>query len=649
MTERQTSIVLGTAGHIDHGKTTLVRALTGIDTDTLAEEKERGISINLGFAWMDLEDGTRIGIVDVPGHERFIRTMLAGVSGIDLIVLVVAADDGVMPQTREHFDILRLLDVKRGLVAITKADLADEEVLELVEAEIEELVEGTFLEGAPMIRCSATTGGGLDDLKAAIATVAAGTTRRRGGGELRLPVDRAFTVQGFGTVVTGTLVDGVARVGDPIVVLPGGAQGKIRSIQTHGQSADIVHSGNRTALNLAGIKPEDVERGNIVAAPDSVSPTSMIEVGLHILGNSHWPLKHRARVRFYAGTSEAYGRCFLLSEGGAINHGEHGYVQFRFDSPVVVRRGDHFVIRLYGPDITIGGGSVLEPDSDRTRRRLRERERILSELKAIEGGEPTAIVGVKLRQAKLGMTPAVLSRATAVPAAAVETALAELDSQGVLIKREEKGEAWYMHRDRAAVLVKLMGELLGDHHDKTPFSPLGLPPHALRQRLMDRLALTIPREVFDVLVEAGRESRLLETRHDTVALKKFQPALSGPQLEARALMAQKVLEGGTTPLLADELMELVPTIKDKQARSLLKSLYDDGTLVELALGIPLHSTVYAEVVEKVREFLGSHPEGLTVGDLRDLSGMSRKYAVPFLEYLDAQKVTKRVENHRVLA
>ncbi|MGE0431848.1 MAG: selenocysteine-specific translation elongation factor [Planctomycetota bacterium] len=648
MTERQTSIVLGTAGHIDHGKTSLVRALTGIDTDTLAEEKERGISINLGFAWLDLPDGTRIGIVDVPGHERFIRTMLAGVSGIDMIVLVVAADDSVMPQTREHFDILKLLDVKHGLVALTKADLADDDMLELVEAEIEELVEGTFLEGAPVVRCSSVTGLGLDKLREEIAKIAAITTRRRSGGELRLPVDRAFTVQGFGTVVTGTLVDGVAHVGDPIVVLPRGVEGKIRSIQSHGTAVDVVHSGNRTALNLAGIKPEDVERGDIVAAPGSVTPTSMIEVGLHILANSHWPLKHRAQVRFYAGTTEAYGRCFLLA-GSVIAPGEHGYVQLRFDSPVVVRRGDRFVIRLYGPDITIGGGTVLEPLSDRTRRRLKERERILAELKSIEGGDPTAIVGVKLRQAVLGLGLADLARASSMPLANVESALAELDTRGVIVRQEQKGEPYLLHRERVAALVKVASTMLDEHHQKTPFSPLGLPPHALRQRLQDRLGVTVPREVFDAVVEAGRESRVMETRHETIALKKFQPALSGAQLEARELFAQKVLEGGATPPVADELMELVPAIKDKQARSLLKSLYDDGTLVELALGIPLHHTVYEATVERVREFLASHPEGLTVGDLRDLSGMSRKYAVPFLEYLDARGITKRVENHRVLA
>ena len=357
-------IVVGTAGHIDHGKSTLVQALTGIDPDRLKEEKERGITIELGFAHAAIEDVT-VAFVDVPGHERFVKTMLAGAGGIDCVMLIVAADESVMPQTREHFDICRLLKVEHGLVVLTKADLVDEETLELVRLEVRELVENSFLESAPVVAVSARTGAGLEELRALLVALSARVTHRQPDGATRLPIDRTFIMQGFGAVVTGTLIAGRLRVDDELVLVPGVTAVRVRGVQVHGKRRDEAHSGQRTAVNLGGVDAADITRGQSVAAPGSLTVTRRLDATLDLLPTAR-ALKHGARVRFHQGTSETLGRVSIAGTGRAeIQPGTQAYVRIRLEAPAALTRGDRFIVRAYSPTVTIGGGEVLDPEPPR--------------------------------------------------------------------------------------------------------------------------------------------------------------------------------------------------------------------------------------------------------------------------------------------
>ncbi|MBI4391738.1 MAG: selenocysteine-specific translation elongation factor, partial [candidate division NC10 bacterium] len=364
-------IIVGTAGHIDHGKTSLVKALTGIDTDRLKEEKERGISIELGFAHLTLPDGLRLGIVDVPGHERFVKTMLAGVGGIDLVILVIAADEGIMPQTREHLHICRLLQIPRGLVALTKRDLVDADWLELVAEEVRTFLKGTFLEGAPVLPVSATTGEGLDALKAALAALAAEAEPKRVEGIFRLPIDRVFTMKGFGTVITGTLLAGSLKVGDEVVVLPEGLRSRVRRLQVHGETVEQAFAGQRTAVNLPGIEVSAIARGSLLCLPGTLRPSTAMDATLTLLEDAPRPLKNRGRIRFHLGTSELLARAVLLDRE-ELPPGQSAYVHLRLESPGAALPQDRFVIRSYRPAVTVGGGMILDPAPPQRRRKRQE-------------------------------------------------------------------------------------------------------------------------------------------------------------------------------------------------------------------------------------------------------------------------------------
>ncbi|HEU5393646.1 MAG TPA: selenocysteine-specific translation elongation factor, partial [Candidatus Methylomirabilis sp.] len=392
-------IIVGTAGHIDHGKTSLVKALTGIDTDRLKEEKERGISIELGFAHLTLASGLRLGIVDVPGHERFVKTMLAGVGGIDLVVLVIAADEGIMPQTREHLHICRLLQIPRGLVALTKRDLVDPDWLEMVAEEIRIFLKGTFLEGAPILPVSATTGAGLEALKAALAAVAAETEPKRVEGIFRLPIDRVFTMRGFGTVITGTLLAGSLKIGDEVAVLPEGARSRVRRLQVHGETVEQAFAGQRTAVNLPGVEVSGIARGSLLCFPGALHPSIAMDASLTLLADAPRPLKNRSRVRFHLGTSELLARVVLLDRE-ELEPGQSAYVHYRLESPGAALPQDRYVIRSYSPAVTIGGGIILDPAPPERRRK---RQEILDHLRVLEQGSPADRLERLLLQA--GGTP----------------------------------------------------------------------------------------------------------------------------------------------------------------------------------------------------------------------------------------------------
>jgi selenocysteine-specific elongation factor len=439
MTERLATtsqhFIIGTAGHVDHGKTALIRALTGAETDRLREEQERGMSIDLGFASFQLPSGRLAGVIDVPGHERFLKNMLAGAGGIDLVVLVIAADEGVMPQTREHLDILNVLQARSGLVAITKADLVDEEWLELVRDEIAGALQGTFLEGAPMLAVSSVTGQGLAELTATLDRLAEQVPTRPIVGPWRLPVDRAFTIGGFGTVVTGTLIAGVARVGDRVAVLPRGVETRVRGLQVHGSPATVVEAGTRVAMNLAGVGLEGVERGDVAAPPGVYQPTLALDVRLDVLKSCPREVKNRTRVRVHLGAAEVLARLNLL-DADALQPGDSGLAQLRLESPTVAAKGDRYVLRFYSPMTTIGGGAVIDPHPPRHRRFAAA---VLQNLAVKEKGTPAELVAEAVQRGGLRpAAPAAVAQALGMPVTEAQALVAELVAEGTLIPHERE-------------------------------------------------------------------------------------------------------------------------------------------------------------------------------------------------------------------
>lgn len=389
-------IIIGTAGHIDHGKTALVKALTGVDADRLPEEKKRGITIDLGFAELDLGE-VRIGFVDVPGHERFVKNMLAGAHGIDLVALVMAADEGVMPQTREHFDICRLLEIKTGLIVLTKRDMVDEELLELVKLDANELIQNSFLENAPMIAVSAKTGEGIEELKSTLKNLALTIPNRKNETVARLPIDRSFSVKGFGAVVTGTLIAGQIKAGDEMELLPIGKKVRVRGVQTHGKSVETAHAGQRTAINLGSIENSEIERGNTLAPIASLRPTQILDAEVEVLADARKPLKSRARVRVHLGTVEALARVQVLENSGEIAQGEKGFAQFRLETPVVAVPDEHFIVRSYSPPMTMAGGKILDGSANKHRRR--DFENIRHQLEKLRDGNKETQLKVFLETA----------------------------------------------------------------------------------------------------------------------------------------------------------------------------------------------------------------------------------------------------------
>ena len=468
---RMKNIIAGTAGHIDHGKTALVRALTGIDTDRLEEEKRRGISIDLGFAHLDLTPDLRIGFVDVPGHERFVKNMLAGVGGIDLVLLVIAADESVMPQTREHFDICRLLGIGQGIVVLTKADLVDRDMLILARLEAEDFVAGSFLEGAPCIAVSSTTGEGLDELRARLAELAARIPAKDSSRPFRLPIDRAFSMRGFGTVVTGTLISGSVAREQEVELHPGGRRLRVRGIQVHGQAAERALAGQRTALNLAGIEPQDLARGMVLTEPGRFRANSLIDCALDLLPTAK-PLKNRAPVHFHAGTAEVEAEVRLLERSEALRPGARAYVRLILREPLLVAPGDRFIIRMFSPVVTIGGGVVV----DITGHRYRRGDTASQRLGALERGTPAEKVALLVRESQYGMSLAELAAATGLGEAEIEQAAG---SEALLAFRQP--ELWLVDREWSRAALVRVTDVLRDFHKQHPLAP-GMPREELRSR-----------------------------------------------------------------------------------------------------------------------------------------------------------------------
>jgi selenocysteine-specific elongation factor len=623
--------VIGTAGHVDHGKTTLVRALTGIDTDRLPEEKRRGISIDLGFAHLALPSGRQAGVVDVPGHERFIRNMVAGASGIDLVLLVVAADEGVMPQTREHLDIALLLGVTRGVVALTKADLAEPDWCELVAEEVGELLRGTPLAGAPQVPVSAVTGQGLPELLQALDRGLQDVRPRQDRGFVRLAVDRVFTVAGFGTVVTGTLTSGAVALEDRLELLPQGLAVRVRGLQVHGRPVERARAGQRVAINLGGVERSGVRRGDVLATPGSLEAQTLLAVRLRALPGRERGLRHGQRLHLHLGTAETVCRLTLL-ETDELAPGAEGFGLLRLERPLAAGRGDRFILRSYSPVTTVGGGVVLEAG----RRFRRHSPADLQALVLAEKGDPAEL----LLEALAGPVPqplAVAARQAGLPPAEA-TALAEaLAAQGKVVALGGAAEAAvYIAAPALEALRHRVREVLAAYHRAHPLRP-GMTREELRRAALEGAEARVVAAVLARLEAEG----LVHIRGERVALRDFAPSLP-PALQpvAERLVAALEAAGLQPPPVAEALQSAGFAGGEEERSELLAYLVEAGRLVRVDPALYFGAQALAAAVERVRAHLRAHGT-MTVAELRDLLGVTRKHAVPLAEYLDAARVTRR--------
>lgn len=633
-------LILGTAGHIDHGKTSLVKALTGIDTDRLPEEKLRGITIELGFAWLEL-DGVRLGIVDVPGHERFVRNMLAGATGIDLALLVVAADDSVKPQTREHLEILRLLGLEHGVIALTKCDLPDPSWIDLVEEEVRDLVRGTFLERACIVRTSVVSGEGLAELRAALASAARQAAQsprcQRLEGPFRMAIDRSFTIAGHGTVVTGSVASGRVRVGDELVVEPGGIRVRVRGLRNHDRPAEELHRGQRAAINLAGIHHEEVRRGHELATPGHLVPSRLLGVRLRLLPDAPRPLKHRSRVRCHVGTAELMAHLLLL-EDDRVQPGHTAFAQLRLSEPAVTVWGQPFVIRSESPVVTIGGGQVLDPHALRQPRRDAQ---VLAQLQALAGDDLVARAGAAAYFAALReWEPADLARTAGIhqPASIVD----ELERRAILSHLAiSPTRTLRVHRQVLEDLYRRIEAMLDKEHRRHPLGTM-----LDRSRLANRLAYLGPPALVEALLVSMSDAGRLVLTSRGVALPGRGPRLSANEQKLLEQIVAAYRQAGCQPPSVEQIQASTPR-NQAAVPQLVALAASDGQLVEIAAGMYLH----ADVVNELRATLAQRlaDGGLTVSQIREILGVSRKYAVPICEFLDRTGFTRREGDVRFLA
>lgn len=634
------SIVVGTAGHIDHGKTTLVRALTGVDADRLAEEQRRGITIDLGFADLELE-GVRVGFVDVPGHERFVRNMLAGAHGIDAVALVIAADESVMPQTREHFEICRLLSVPNGLVVITKKDMVDDELLELVQAETEDLVKGSFLTGAPVVAVSARTGEGLDQLKQALVDVAGRLPQRPLEMVARLPVDRAFTMRGFGAVVTGTLISGEINVGEEMDLLPGEHRVRVRGLQVHGETVSHARAGQRTAVNLSGVEARQIERGMVLAPAGRLQPTQILDVQLEALASASRPLRSRARVRVHLGAAEVLGRLRVLEGNGEIAPGNAGFAQLRLERPVIAVPGERFIIRSYSPSHTVGGGRVL--DAFAQKHRGREMAKTRSRLAALgEQRSPGQAALIVEAAGGRGMSFVELAARTGWTDRALTEATAEAVARGELASAENV----FVARASFDALREAALAEIHEHHRREPLSR-GIARETLRERHFG----FAPPEVFRAVMASLEAEGAIISNNEVVHAAGHRITLSGTDADLRQQLEKVYKESALEiPSFDEALARTGHKATREHARRVLQLLIDDGALVNVRDDLFLHRDALANLIAKLRAFAAEHePRRLIdVAGFKDLAGVSRKYAIPLLEYLDREHVTRRAGDQRMI-
>ena len=634
------NVVVGTAGHVDHGKTCLIKALTGVDTDRLKEEKKRGITIELGFAEIQNDRNLKIGVIDVPGHEKFIKNMLAGIGGIDFVLLVIAADESIMPQTVEHFEILKMLHVSRGIIVITKADLVDEEWLEIVREDVRGLVSGTFLEKAPVVEVSAYTGQNIDELKRTICDMAEKAGSRRLEPELlRIPVDRVFTIDGFGTVVTGTLIEGEASVGDEVSVYPIGKTAKIRNLEVHGNKVDKAYAGQRTALNLVNIKKEDLKRGDVLASKGSLKTSAMIDVKIDMFKDSPRTLLSGSRLHLYYGSAEALCKAVLL-DAESLESGESGYAQLRLEEEITVRRGDRFILRFYSPLESIGGGLVLNSGPPK---RKRFHEETLRALSVKETGSDDEILEQVL-----------LEESDRVPGLAEAGGLAGFtgeETKALIISLTQKNKAVCLtddiavHRDYWDRAQEKVSSMLTRFHENNPFRQ-GMPKEEFRRKLGDRLFLSDNRLV-EVIIDSMLKEQVIRDNGNIISLKGFSVTYSPEMMKLKDRVEDEYRKLG---IEAPETEEFSLRFKEKErplVAELSEALVREGRLERLVYNCYVHTGCLADAVELLKKHM-EEKGSVSLSEYRDMLGTSRKYAIRILEYLDQKKVTRLVNDARIL-
>lgn len=633
------NIIIGTAGHIDHGKTTLIKALTGRNTDRWEEEQRRGITIDLGFTYFDLPGGDRAGIIDVPGHEKFINNMVAGVVGMDLVLLVIAADEGIMPQTREHVDILHLLGIEKSIIVLNKCDLVDEEWLELVEEEVREELAGTFLEHAPVAKVSAATGQGLEELIQIIEKMTEDDLTPKDIHTIpRLPVDRVFTLSGFGTIITGTLVSGTIHKEDTLEMYPVGKECKIRSIQVHGTDRDVCYAGQRVAINLSNVKKKEIARGCVLAPKNSMKNTDLLDVKLNVLDSSMRVLTNHSRLHFFTGTSEILCRAVLLDKE-EIGPGESGYVQLRLEEEIAVRRGDKFVVRFYSPMETIGGGVILEPNPGVKKRFHQD---VIDELKRKESGSVADVIELHIREhGKTLITLAELAKMTALSEQEIREAAAELKSQGQIQEFQLKKDTWFWHADSRRAAIEEILAALTAYETKYPYR-YGMKKAEVQGIYFQKIRPNL----FDRIIEFLEEEGCVKREGEFLCTPDYQVRKDGVFDQVSSVLLDTFKKARFDFVRYSEIS--LPKVERETGDDILNILLVEGSVVKVTEDM----YTLKEYMEEARQAISAHLADdpvITIAQVRDMFQTSRKSAKPILEYMDSIKVTKKTgaESERV--
>jgi selenocysteine-specific elongation factor len=631
-------IVIGTAGHIDHGKTALIRILTGRETDTLKEEKERGISINLGFTFFDMPSGRRAGIIDVPGHEKFVRNMLAGASGVDIVLLVIAADEGIMPQTREHFEILRLLNVKKGIIVLTKSDLVDEEWISMIKEDIKNEFKETFLENSPIHSVSSKTGEGIQSLIKEIDKLTEEVEAKDMEGHFRLPVDRVFSISGFGTVVTGTVISGSVKEGEMVQIYPSKITSKVRGIQVHEEEVSIAEAGQRCAINIANVKVSDVKRGDIVSVENFMEPSLMVDCKLNYLKSISKPLENRQRVKLYHGTSEIVCRVVILDKE-EIKPGEEAYIQLRLEKPITAQRNDRFVIRSYSPMYTIGGGSIIEPLAKKAKR---FNEEYIEELKIKESGKTESILENNIKNLS-EQYPRLndIVKALGKNEDKIEDNIIELIGLGKIIRFGDEDKTVYVHSDFIEEKTSEIKNMLSKFHAENSLK-LGISKEEIKNRVFGK---SIKRKIYDDILALLLERKVINMHSSLVALEDFSIKYTKEQNVIKENIIKKFENSKFSP---PKYGELESEQKDsKNFKMVFQSLLDAGDIIKVSEDCFFLKKDYNKIKELVAEFVKNNGS-MTLAELRDKLDTSRKYAMTIMEHFDSVKFTKRLEDKRVL-
>ncbi len=628
------NIIIGTAGHIDHGKTTLIKALTGKETDRLREEKQRGISIELGFTYFDLPSGRRAGIIDVPGHEKFIRHMLAGVGGIDIVMLVIAADEGVMPQTKEHLDILSLLTIKKGVIVITKANLVENEWIELVIEDIKEKVQGTFLQEAEVLVVDSASGMGIPELIKRIDLLTEETQSRDITAPTRMPIDRVFSITGFGTVVTGTLLEGQIHVEDILEILPQKLKVRVRNLQVHGESVKTAYAGQRVAINLANIKTEDIERGYVLAQLNSIEPTMMVDVKLRALKDGSRVLANRDRVRLYHGSTEIFARAVLLDREELLPN-EETFVQLRLEETIAVKKGDHIVVRFYSPLETVGGAIVIDGNP---KKHKRFDKKIIKELIIKEKGSPEEVLEKHIeRHSNSFPDIEFLARLTAQQINDIKSMVNNLGKQNRILFVKDNT---IIHTNYYSYLKANTKKILESYHQLNSLR-LGMPKEEFKNKLLSQTA----GKPGDELLELLEEDKIIKNLGKYISLYDFEIIFSTNQLEIKSLIEKEFLgQPYATPKLED-FKKSIP-YKEQDIQQVIEIMFGKE-LIRVTNEIVLHKKAYDRSKEILKEYVNEN-ESISLAEFRDLLNTSRKYATAILEHFDSIRYTKRLDDKRVL-